>query len=301
VQNSINKNKMKILITGGSGLLGQYLNSSLSSKHNILTLYYSNVGNCKNYNSLKINVCNYNSILTAFKDFRPDAVIHAATMSHPILPAGISSKDVYELNVNSTKYITQLCDKFNSKLIYTSTDLVYAGYRGSMLKENAKLIPASLYAETKLMGEIKIQQTFDNYIVLRTALLFGFGINHSKNHFHHMYLDLKNEKPVNLFTDQYRTPLSLNEAARIINEIVSFDVKSEVINFGGLGRVSRYELGEKLCEVAKLDKNLLVKIKMDDIPGLQKVKDVSMNTDKLQSLGIKQKSLDEMILEIVTK
>ncbi|MCK7523235.1 MAG: sugar nucleotide-binding protein [Ignavibacteriales bacterium] len=53
--------------------------------------------------------------------------------------------------------MAELCEKFNSKLIYTSTDLVYAGYRGSMLKEDAKLIPVSLYAETKLMGEIKIQ------------------------------------------------------------------------------------------------------------------------------------------------
>ena len=40
---------------------------------------------------------------------------------------------------------------------------------------------------------------------------------------------------------------------------------------------------------------------MDDVPDLAKVKDVSMNTDKLQSYGIKQKSIDDMILEILTK
>ena len=34
-------------------------------------------------------------------------------------------------------------------------------------------------------------------------------------------------------------------------------------------------------------------------PDLQKVEDVSMSTDKLQSFGIKQKNLDEMILEIL--
>ena len=290
---------MKILITGGSGLLGQYLNILLSSKFNILTLYNSNVGNCKDYNSLRLNICDYNSLLNAFKDFRPDTVIHTAAISHPILPEGISSKDVYDLNVNATKNIAELCEKFNSKLIYTSTDLVYAGYRGSMLKEDAKLIPVSLYAETKLMGEIKIQQTFDNYIILRTALIFGFGLNHSKNHFHQMHKDLQQEKTVRLFTDQFRTPLSLIEGARIINQLVSSDVKSEVINFGGLERVSRYVLGERLCELAGLDKNFLTKIKMDDVPGLQKVEDVSMSTDKLQSFGIKQKNLDEMILEII--
>ena len=36
---------------------------------------------------------------------------------------------------------------------------------------------------------------------------------------------------------------------------------------------------------------------MDDVPEVAKVEDVSMNTDKLKSYGIKQKSLDEMILE----
>lgn len=290
---------MKILISGGSGLLGQYLNILLSSKHHILTIFNSNIGNCKDYNSLKLNICDYNSLLKIFNDFKPDAVIHTAAISKPILPQGVSSKDVYELNVNATKNIAELCNKFNSKLIYTSTDLVYAGYRGSMLKEDAKLIPASLYAETKLMGEIKIQQTFDNHIILRTALLFGFGINHSKNHFHQMYLDLQLGKRVKLFTDQFRTPLSLMEAARIINEIIANDIKSEIINFGGLERVSRYELGVQLCEIAKFDKDLLIKITMDEVPGLQKVEDVSMNTDKLQSFGIKQKSLDEMILEIL--
>lgn len=290
---------MKILITGGSGLLGQYLNVSLSSKFNILSLNNSNVGNCRDYNSLKLNICDYNSLLKVFNDFRPELVIHTAAISHPILPEGISPKDVYNLNVTATKNIAELCEKLDSKLIYTSTDLVYAGYRGSMLKEDAKIIPVSLYSETKLMGEIKIQQTFDNYIILRTALLFGFGINHSKNHFHQMHKDLHQGKPVKLFTDQFRTPLSLIEASRIINEIVSSDIKSEVINFGGLERVSRYEFGERLCEIAKFDKDLLTKIKIDDVPGLQKVEDVSMNTDKLQSFGIRQKTLDEMILEIV--
>ena len=81
--------------------------------------------------------------------------------------------------------------------------------------------------------------------------------------------------------------------------LVSKDIKSEIINFGGIERISRYELGEKLCEISGVDKNLLVKIKMDELPNLPKVEDVSMNTNKLQSFGIKQKSLDEMIFEII--
>jgi dTDP-4-dehydrorhamnose reductase len=290
---------MKILITGGSGLLGQYLNIEISQKHQILTLFNSNTGNCKDFNSVKLDITDLTSLQNVFNEYRPDAVIHTAAISHPVLPKHITAKDVYNLNVNATKNIAALCEKYNAKLIYTSTDLVYAGYRGSMLKEDAKLIPLTLYAETKLMGEIKIQQTFDNYIILRTALLFGLGLNHSTNHFQKMYDDLKQNKPVKLFTDQYRTPLSLLEASRIINEIINPEIKSEVINFGGRERLSRYELGEKLCEISGLDKNLLIKIKMDDVPEIVRVEDVSMNTEKLQSFGVKQKSIEEMILEIV--
>jgi len=288
---------MKILITGGSGLLGQYLNIELSRQHQILTLYNSNFGNCKDFNSAKLDITNKSSLQSVFYDFNPDLVIHTAAISNPILPNNISPKDVYKINVEATKNIAELCDKYNSKLIYTSTDLVYVGYRGSMLKEDAKLIPASLYAETKLMGEIKIQNTFDNFIILRTALLFGSGLNDSKNHFHQMCLNLKNSKQVKLFTDQFRTPISLLEASRIINELLNVGIKSEIINFGGPQRVSRFEFGEKVCELTGLNKNLLTKITMDDVPELAKVEDVSMNTDKLKSYGIKQKKLDEMILE----
>jgi dTDP-4-dehydrorhamnose reductase len=290
---------MKILITGGSGLLGQYLNVVLSQNHEILTLFNSNLGNCGTFKSQKINLSETKSLNIIFTEFNPEVVIHTAAISYSILPKNVNPKEVYLVNVEATKYLAQLCDKFNAKLIYTSTDLVYAGYRGSMLKEDAKLIPVSLYAETKLMGELKIQQIFDNYIILRTALLFGFGLHHSKNHFHQMFMDLKQGKKVKLFTDQFRTPISLNESTRIINEVLSKDIKSEIINFGGKERVSRYELGERLCELTNYDKSLLVKIKMDDVPALPKVEDVSMSTEKLQSFGIKQKSLDEMILEIL--
>ena len=49
---------MKILITGGSGLLGQYLNVKLSWDNEILSLYNKNPGNCKNYASKEIDLSN---------------------------------------------------------------------------------------------------------------------------------------------------------------------------------------------------------------------------------------------------
>ena len=290
---------IKVIITGGGGLLGQYLNLAASGKYDILTIYNSNPGNCLRFNSANTDLRDEDRFNKLFADFKPNIVIHSAAITNPIPKPDQNPKLYYDVNVKAAKNLAELCEKYNSKLFYISTDLVYAGYRGSMLKEDAKLIPASLYAETKLMGEVKIQETLENYIILRTSLLYGFGLSHSRCHFHNMFEDLKNNKPVKLFIDQFRTPISLKEAARIIIELLQKEIKAETINLGGLERVSRYELGEILCNEAGFDNRLLEKIRMSDVPQLPKVEDVSLNTDKLKSIGIKQKSVGESIKEIL--
>ncbi len=216
----------------------------------------------------KIDLLNENELKILFQEFQPEIVIHTAAITNPVPKENQSAKDYFDINVTATKNIAELCENYNSKLIYISTDLVYAGYRGSFLKEDAKLIPASLYAETKLVGESKVKEFTDNYLILRTALLYGFGLNHSRCHFHFIYNELKNKKPVKLFTDQFRTPISLIDASRIIADLAEMDLKEEIINLGGLERVSRYELGEMLCSIAGFDKNLLQKITMDEYSKL---------------------------------
>ncbi|HKI77522.1 MAG TPA: hypothetical protein VKA26_03160 [Ignavibacteriaceae bacterium] len=58
-------------------------------------------------------------------------------------------------------------------------------------------------------------------------------------------------------------------------------------------------MGELLCEIAGFDKSQIRKISMKEIPDYQAVEDVSLNTDKLQSLGIRQKSVKESIKKII--
>lgn len=290
---------MKIIITGGSGLLGQYLSIEFSKSNEVISLYNKNSISSDKFNSKRIDIRNYKLLNNLFESFRPDIVIHAAASTNPVLSNDLETKEVYNINVSSTKRIAELCEKYSARLIYTSSDLVYAGYRGSMLKEDSKIIPISLYAETKLMGEIKIQETFDNYIILRIALLYGFGLGNSICHFQEMYENLKAGKAVRLFHDQYRTPVTMLEAARIIREICNQSIKNDIINVGGNERANRVEMGEKLCSIVGFDKSLIQKISMNEIPGYPAVEDVSLNTEKLQSYGIKNKSIDESIKEIL--
>jgi dTDP-4-dehydrorhamnose reductase len=292
---------MKILITGGSGVLGQYLNCYLSTFNEILTVYHSKQGNCLQFNTAKADINDYHRMHDLFAMFRPDVVIHAAAISSPIHAVGMKPVDVFRTNVNASENIAELCNHSKARLIYISTDLVYAGYRGSLLKEESKLIPASLYAETKLVAERKIEQLAERYLILRMALLYGFGMNTAENFFNIMFRNLQAGRPIKLFTDQFRSPLSLHEAARMMELLLEKDIENGIINFGGSERLSRYELGEILCETAGFDKSLLDKISMDEIPELPKVEDVSLDISRLKSLGIEPPGVKENMHEIILK
>lgn len=290
---------MKILLTGGSGLLGQYLNLILSERHELITVYNSSPGNCDSFNSIKADISDFKNLTQIIQSVRPDLIIHTAAISRPEKCDKLPYEYVHDVNVNSVKVIAENCEKLKIRLIFTSTDLVYNGDVGSYLTENSETKPISLYAETKVKSENVITEIFDNFVILRTALLYGTGMNHSENNFHIMLNNFKCNKPSNLFYDQYRTPLSLLDAARLISKFSETDIKSEVINFGGKERVSRSELAEIVCEIGKFDKSLINRISMYDIKSLHKVADVSMNTSKLNSLGLIQYSMEESIYEIL--
>ena len=290
---------MKVLLTGGSGLLGQYLNTVISGDKELLSLYFENTGNCHKYDSIRFDIRDKGKLSLLFSNFRPDIVIHTACYSRPEICAKLDRNEVYRLNVDATEDIARLCNDFNSKLIYTSTDLVYDGSGKGLLKEDADLNPLTLYAESKLMGEIAIQRNCNNYVILRTALLIGFGIIHSRNNFHNTFDSLRSGNQVKMFSDQFRSPLALHKAAIFINRLCEMSVSNEIINFGGKDRVSRLEIGEMICESGGFDKKLLKQISCKTAAGIVQVPDVSMNTSKLSGLGLKQDDISDIIDYII--
>lgn len=292
---------MKIFITGGSGLIGQYLNLELGKSHDILSQYNSHIGHCAGYNSVKLSITDYEALSGIFKSFKPEIVIHTAAISNADRADQLPADEVYDVNVNATEKLAELCRKNKAKLIYTSSDLVYAGYRGSLLTEESKLIPISLYAETKLMGEVKVRKNLQNHIILRVALQFGFGLNHSRSHFQFVYDELKTGRRVKLFSDQFRSALSLPESARMIAELIHKEVSGETLNFGGAERVSRYDLGKEICRVCGFDENLLDPVTMDGVNAMYKVPDVSMSIDKLSRLGFEPKPFNKSVEEVLTE
>ena len=295
---------MRVLITGGSGLLGQYLNIELSKRNHILTIYNHHRGNTSNFNSLKIDLTEFSLLEKAIKNFKPDIIIHTAAITSVEQATLMPKQKLFDININATGFIAEMCRAMNIKLIFTSTDLVYDGSEFIKKSESSKLNPISLYAESKILAEEKIIRSNCDYLILRVSLMFGYALNHSQNHFTTTIELLRNKQTVHLFDDQFRSQISLKEAAKIISYLLNSNNWKDTINLGGPERISRYSLVKRFAEFLNLNSKLIKPAKLSERENIIKVFDVSMNVEKLLTTlkkinsNYRISSIEEMFQEI---
>ena len=146
----------KIVMTGGNGRFAQVF-KKIKKKEKIF------------YPSKQVlNLKNITSIKKYIKKIRPDYLIHCAALSRPM---DIHEKNIQEsisTNIIGTSNIVKVCSQENVKLIYFSTNYVYAGTKGDY-KESDSVLPINKYALSKLGGECAVQM-YENSLILRICM-----------------------------------------------------------------------------------------------------------------------------------
>ena len=148
--------KKKILVTGGDGRFAKIL----KIKNKNLNLYFTSKKNC--------NILNIKSISNIVKKVKPDIILHTAGLSRPM---NIHEKEINKsisLNIIGTANLVQVCNIFNIKIIYFSTNYVYEGKKGNY-KETDPVKPFNNYGLSKLGGECSVAM-YKNSLILRITM-----------------------------------------------------------------------------------------------------------------------------------
>lgn len=273
----------KIFITGASGFWGRHLFENLKKDFNV---YGScNKTKIKNKKIIRLNLENPKKIHTIFNQIKPGVIIHTAACSKVDFCEN-NNEIAYKINVEATEEIAKWCMENNCRLIFFSTDLVYDSRNPEFLfKESDKTSPKCYYAYTKLMAEERIRDILEDFIILRVALTYGIGDDTHKSFFDWVYENLSHNRNITLFTDQYRTPIFIEEGVEIIKILIKNRLKNETINFGGIEKLNRYEFGIKVTEVFNFSEKLLIPAKSSEIKGITfRSFNSSMNVEKLLKL-----------------
>jgi len=104
----------------------------------------------------------------------PDVVINAAAWTN-VDGAEAQPDAAYAVNALGPKYLALGCQRCGAALVHVSSNEVFAGLPDQDYREYDQPGPSSVYARSKLAGEIATQRTLDRLYIVRTAWLFGPG------------------------------------------------------------------------------------------------------------------------------
>jgi dTDP-4-dehydrorhamnose reductase len=109
----------------------------------------------------------------------PDQVInlaaYAAGNQHAVRLAEENPAEAEQINKVQTELIAQVCDHLHVPLIHLSSVYVFGGEKKLAYNEQDVPQPLGVYGQTSLAGELAIQATVKQHIVLRAGWLFGAG------------------------------------------------------------------------------------------------------------------------------
>ena len=157
----------KILITGGSGLLGSNLSKAATSKFEVFAVYHSNEVTGRDIKFLQADLTD-NGDLEKLEKIRPDAIVHCAALTdvdfcekHPA--------EAYRQNCLASAHIAKIAQDVDASFIHISTDMVFDGQDGNY-SEEAPPNPINHYGKSKLLAEQNVQSICPSACIIRTNI-----------------------------------------------------------------------------------------------------------------------------------
>ena len=275
---------LKVLITGGSGLLAvNWACFARDTCNVVLALHEKNVV-LDGVKSAFIDLESRDGILEVLNRISPDVVVHAAGLTN-VDKCQLNSKLAYHVNCELAANVAFSCAKADVKLVYISTDHLFSG-QDSLTCEDSRPQPVNIYGESKLCAEHKVALLNSQALIIRTNF-FGWGHQFRQSFSDWIYSNIINNKEITLFDDVYFTPILIDTLTKYVHELLALNV-SGIFNVVSDERISKYEFGLLLCERFGLSSHL---IKLGNISSVDlfapRPNDMSLSNKKLkQILGV---------------
>ena len=285
---------MKILVLGGSGLVGNFFIRN-SINHEIITTFNKTKINTSNIISKKINLPeDWTKLQNLILEKKPDIVLNSMAFSNSDF-CETNKEKVYALHVKVSEKITALCSKINSKIVFLSTDYVFDGKKGNYT-ENDETNPINYYGHSKDLAE-KITLKNENNLVLRTAMVYGLS---SKVRFlRYVIENLRKNQEINTYNDIFNSATLLDDLTNGISKAIEFDANG-IYHMVGSSCVSRFDFAKTVAKVFNFNENLVkpVSIVSSKLKAQRPVKPCLNNSKAVKTFNVKFSSINEGIKRV---
>ena len=222
---------MKVLVTGVKGQLGYDVVNELRKRD------IEPIG----VDIQEMDITDADSVDRVITASQADAVIHCA--AYTAVDAAEDNQEIcHKVNVDGTQNIATVCKKLGIKMMYISTDYVFDGQGTRPWEPEDERHPLNVYGQTKYEGELAIQNTLDEYFIVRIAWVFGVN---GKNFIKTMLNLAETHDHLTVVNDQYGSPTYTYDLARLLVDMIVTD-KYGIYHATNEGICTWYEFA---CEI----------------------------------------------------
>jgi dTDP-4-dehydrorhamnose reductase len=253
------------LVTGAGGALGSVVMRRLAREHKHAYGLVSRDGPTPAHGqTLRVELTDPRSYRDHILTLAPRAIIHLAAISKP--SAVLADPELaHAVNVDATAALVELASMLGARFFYASTDMVFDGESGPYSERDATE-PGTLYGRMKLEGECHVL-AHPGALVARLPLLYGNpAVARASTFFEDMVQALLVGRPIQLFEDELRSPLWLEDAAEACIRLSETAI-SGVLHVAGPEGLSRVEMGQRLAAALSCSPTPLVTTRRDAMPG----------------------------------
>lgn len=254
---------MKILITGGNGLIGSNLLTDLPKDHNIISLSRG-TKHSELQKLVKDNVKLINGNVSdeeVLDKIIPgtDIIMHFAggggnnaCMNNPS-----EAVDVY---IKGTQALLKKAKENQVRLfIFASSHFAYSTFKEKPLPltENETLEPDDLYGSLKAAAEKLIQDSGITYLILRFTNIYGYGnglyANETGGAIENFIAATKENKDITIYGEgeQKIDYLNVKDVVECIKVLINSNIKNEIFNIATSHPHSIKELAELISKLGE--------------------------------------------------
>lgn len=269
-------------VTGSSGQLGGHVLDALVNDKQTKTLLAVSrtvvAGNTVQSKSMELS--DFAALQLEIEQFRPTHVLHIGAMT-AVSDCYQQSEHARIVNCDATAVLAQAAASLHARFIFISTDMVFAG-NAAPYGESDRPAPLSHYGRTKRAAEELLADIPDS-LTVRLPLLFGFPRTVRPATFASQIDALRTNRPLKLFTDEFRTPLWLPDAA-VALLLLARSGETGIMHVAGPQRLSRYEMMVEAARALRIPRPKLEPISRLSIAAAEpRPADLSLNDERFRS------------------
>jgi dTDP-4-dehydrorhamnose reductase len=121
-----------------------------------------------------IDILNLAAIHKLFNDIHPEIVINTVAYND-VDGAELNPDFAVQINAIANGFLAKLCKEYGAVYITYSSDFVFDGSKGILYVEDDVPNPINKYGESKLRGDIEVQESGADYFILRTSSVYSLN------------------------------------------------------------------------------------------------------------------------------